>query len=114
MQCGVAKAIKQASYMFNRPLDIYIGAGVRYVKGLHSVTLICFQPNGRIYRLEERSIGQFEPREADYEIVFHNHIPSACGRNADGVWTYQIYVDGKCVVKDYFALKRKVVQVTFY
>jgi len=111
MQYGVSKALKKAAYTFDRPLDIYVGAGIRHVQGLHSVTYICFQPNGSIYKLEERSIGQFEPSEADYEVIFRNHIASMHGRIADGMWSYQIYLDGKCVVKDYFALKRKVVQV---
>ena len=46
--------------------------------------------------------------EADYEIVFKSHISPMHGRNAEGMWTFQIYLDGKCVVKDYFVLKRKV------
>lgn len=108
MSNGVAKAVKKAAYTFDRPLDIYTGVGIHQVKGLHSVTYICYQPNGSIFKLEECSIGQFEPNEADYEVVFKNHISPMHGRIAEGIWSFQIYLDGRCVVKDYFVLKRKV------
>lgn len=108
MSKGAAKTSKKAAFTLDRPLDIYAGADISGVKGLHSVTYICFQPDGSIYKIEESSMGQFEPNEADYEIVFKTHISPMNGRNAEGMWSFQIYLDGKCVVKDYFVLKRKV------
>ena len=66
MTRGITKAIKKAAYMLQRPLDIYTGVGICHVKGLHSVTYICFQPDGSIYKLEESSIGQFEENESHY------------------------------------------------
>ena len=109
MSNGVAKSIKKATYTLDRPLDIYAGADIAHVKGLHSLTYICFQPDGSIYKLEECSIGQFEKNEADYEVVFRNHIVATLGRAAEGMWSFQIFLDGKSVVKDYFVLKRKVI-----
>ena len=109
MSNGVAKSIKKAAYTLDRPLDIYAGADIAHVKGLHSLTYICFQPDGSIYKLEECSIGQFEKNEADYEVVFRNHIVATLGRAAEGMWSFQIFLDGKSVVKDYFVLKRKVI-----
>ena len=114
MTRGITKAIKKAAYMLQRPLDIYTGVGICHVKGLHSVTYICFQPDGSIYKLEESSIGQFEANEADYEIIFKTHISPLNGRAAEGMWSYQIYLDGKCVVKDYFSVRRQTVQKVCY
>ena len=114
MTRGITKAIKKAAYMLLRPLDIFTGVGICRVKGLHSVTYICFQPDGSIYKLEESSIGQFEENEADYEIIFKTHISPLNGRAAEGMWSYQIYLDGKCVVKDYFSVRRQTVQKVCY
>ena len=114
MTRGITKAIKKAAYMLLRPLDIFTGVGICQVKGLHSVTYICFQPDGSIYKLEESSIGQFEANEADYEIIFKTHISPLNGRVAEGMWSYQIYLDGKCVVKDYFSVRRQTVQKVCY
>ncbi len=96
-------------YVYDHPFDIYIGVDVCRVKGLHSLTYICFQPDGRIYMIEESSIGQFEENEADYEVVFKNRISRIQGRNAEGMWTCQVYLDGKRIIKDYFVVKRKII-----
>lgn len=105
---GVKNAVKKTQYIYDRPIDIYTGVSVRNVKGLHSLTYMCFQPDGSIYMLEESSIGQFETNEADYEVIFKNRISRIQGRNAEGMWSIQLYMDGKCIVKDYFAIKRNV------
>ena len=59
--------------------------------------------------IEEDSIGQFEQEASDYEIVFKNHIAKIRPSDAEGMWTIHIYLDGKCLVKDYFILKEKMI-----
>lgn len=58
--------------------------------------------------LEESSMGQFEPNEADYEVVFKNRVSRIQGRNAEGMWSFAVYLDGKQIIKDYFVVKRKI------
>ncbi|MBQ9699159.1 MAG: hypothetical protein IJV71_00900 [Lachnospiraceae bacterium] len=105
---GVKGSIKKTEYVYDHPFDIYIGVDICKVKGLHSLTYICFQPDGRIYMLEESSMGQFEPNEADYEVVFKNRVSRIQGRNAEGMWSFAVYLDGKQIIKDYFVVKRKI------
>ena len=58
--------------------------------------------------LEESTIGQFEQKEADYEVVFKIRIARIQGRHAEGMWSVQMYLDGKLVIKDYLVLKKKI------
>lgn len=109
MNNGVRASVKKTEYVYDRSFDIYVGVGICNVKGLHSLTYMCFQPDGRIYMLEESSMGQFEPNEADYEVVFRNRISRIPGRNAEGMWSFQVYLDGKRVVNDYFIVKKKII-----
>lgn len=106
---GVNGSIRKTEYVYDRPIDVYIGVDICKVKGLHTLTYICFQPNGMIYMIEESSMGQFEQSEADYEVVFKNRIKNIQGRYAEGMWTYQVYLDGKRIIKDYFVVKRKII-----
>ena len=105
---SVKDTMKKATCIYDRPLDIYVGASIHQVNGIHSLTYMCFQPDGRLYKLEECCIGQCN-QEADYEVVFMNHIAHMSGSVAGGMWTFQVYLDGKCIIKDYFVLKRKVI-----
>ena len=108
MNNGVDNSVKKTDYIYDRPIDVYIGVKIGNVKGLHTLTLMCFQPNGSIYMLEESAIGQFEQREADYEVVFKNRIARIQGRYAEGMWSVQMYLDGKLVIKDYLLIKKKI------
>lgn len=101
-------SLKKATFVYDRPLDIYVSVDVRNVQGIHSLTFICFQPDGRIYKIEECSIGHQENLE-DYRVVFKNHIERMLGRVAEGMWAVQVYLDGKSIIKDYFVLKRKII-----
>lgn len=108
MNNGVDNSIKKTDYIYDRPIDIYIGVKIGNVKGVHTLTLICFQPDGSIYMLEESTIGQFEQKEADYEVIFKSRIARIQGRHAEGMWSVQMYLDGKLVIKDYLVLKKKI------
>lgn len=108
MSHGVDNAIKKTEYIYDRPIDVYIGAKIGNVKGIHTLTLICFQPDGSLYMLEESTMGQFEQQEADYEVIFKNRIARIQGRYAEGMWSIQVYLDGKLVIKDYLVLKKKI------
>lgn len=111
---GLNKAVRKTEYVYDKPLDIYTGVSLEAVEGIHSITYICFQPDGSIYMIEEDSIGQFEPEKSDYEIIFKNHISGMPGRGAEGMWVIQIYLDGRCIAKDYFVMKRKVISNTVF
>lgn len=104
---SISRVDKKASYIYDKPLDIYVGIKTQSVIGLHSLTYICFQPDGRIYKIEECAIGKNDVME-EYEVIFQNHIAHIPGRVAEGMWAFQVYLDGHCIIKDYFVLKRKV------
>lgn len=98
---------KKTMYIYTKTMDLYISTSIIDVKDIHSVTYISFQPDGRIYQLEERMVGE-KDKAMDYNVLFCNHIAHNLGRVAEGMWSFQIYLDGRCVIKDYFSLKRKV------
>lgn len=100
--------VKKATFVYDRPLDICVSVDVHNVQGLHSLTFMCFQPDGRIYKIEECSIGR-QGKLEDYRVVFKNHIERMLGRVAEGMWAIQVYLDGNSMIKDYFVLKRKVI-----
>ena len=52
-------AVKKRYYLYDRPIDIYTSVAICGVEGLHSLTYMCFQPDGMLYMLEECSMGQF-------------------------------------------------------
>lgn len=106
---GVKKTTRKSEYVYSKPLDIYTAVELQDIKGLHSITYICFQPDGSIYMIEEDSVGQFATEICNYEIIFKNHISRIQGRNAEGMWIIQVYLDGRCIVKDYFVVKTKIV-----
>lgn len=106
---SVRTTARKTEYVYDKPLNIYTGVLLQGIAGLHSVTYICYQPDGNVYMIEEDSIGQFETGSFDYEVVFKNRISRIQGRNAEGTWLIQIYLDGKCIVKDYIMLKRRVI-----
>ena len=43
-----------------------------------------------------------------YEVIFKNRIARIQGRYAEGMWSIQVYLDGKLVIKDYLVLKKKI------
>lgn len=106
-------AIKKRDYLYDRPIDIYTSVAICRVEGLHSLTYMCFQPDGMLYKLEECSMGQFEQNEADYKVVFKNQISGIDNNSAEGVWSFQVYLDGKRIIQDYFIIKKKVISNMF-
>ena len=95
MNNGVDNSIKKTEYIYDRPIDVYVGVKIGNVKGIHTLTLICFQPNGSLYMLEESTMGQFEQKVADYEVIFKKRIDRIQGRYAEGMWSVQIYLEGE-------------------
>jgi hypothetical protein len=53
-------------------------------------------------------VGRLHQQEADYEVIFKNRIDRIQRRYAEGMWSIQVYLDGKLVIKDYLILKKKI------
>lgn len=98
----------RSEFIYNEPLNLCFGVYLSGVKGMHSVTYVCHQPDGRIYYLEEKAITVSENNTYNVDIIFKNRIAEIQPMYAVGVWQTEVFLDGNAVIKDYFTLKKNV------
>lgn len=107
MEQGVKLAVKKAEYQYIEPFSIFFGVSVFASKHIHSITIICFQPDGKIYYLEEGKVTQFDVKAFLTDLIFEIKINWVRFPYMDGTWQIHAYLDGQHVIKDYFRLGRK-------
>lgn len=111
------KSVKKKEFVLDRPLNLYFRMNLSGVRSLHSITVIYFQPDGRIYYLEEGGIYADEEDDCEVDIIFKKQISETEMRFAEGVWQIRAFLDGKSVIKDYFVLKKNIISnmvVSYY
>lgn len=102
------QSVQKKEFVCDRPLNLYFLMNLSGVRSLHSITVIYFQPDGRIYYLEEGGIYADE-EDCDVDIILKKRISETEMRFAEGVWQIRAFLDGKSVIKDYFILKRNII-----
>ncbi|MBQ4069246.1 MAG: hypothetical protein IJC76_08345 [Lachnospiraceae bacterium] len=93
-------------FIYDKYVDIRVGVKLLKVSNLHALTYILFQPDGRIHYLEECVIGELDIYSSCMEIVFGNRVSGMSINTVEGMWQVRIYLDGRCVIKDYLVIKR--------
>lgn len=97
------KRIKR--YDYKECVKIAACLDVENIKGVHNVTFIWYQPDGRIYRIEERSLTVFEVKPVNAQLWFWINTGELDIKYMRGIWEVDVFVDGKKEIKDNFILK---------
>lgn len=90
-------------------IKLSVGVHIKNITGTHSITIMWFQPDGRIFSIEERAL--VVPREhgmCEAETWFWLDVSQITGQYAEGIWGVQVYLDGMLSVNDNFALGRRI------
>lgn len=97
---SISKYYSKKQFVNNDIAKIAIGTKVENIKGIHSISVIWYQPDGRIYRLDERTIESEENVIA--EVWFWMNTNDMKGDFYKGIWTLEVFLDGRSVIKDNF------------
>lgn len=90
------------------------GLQVQNLKNVHSVTFIWHQPDGRIYRVEERALDV-----PDYvgvvsaDVWFWINFCEINSEFSEGVWCIEAFMDGRRCAMDYFLVRRQLLKKPF-
>ena len=113
--CGkMINCIKKKNLNFKDSMKVAVGLQVQNLKNVHSVTFIWHQPDGRIYRVEERALDV-----PDYagvvsaDVWFWINFCEINGEFSDGVWCIEAFVDGRRCAMDYFLVRRQLLKKPF-
>ena len=113
--CGkMINCIKKKNLNFKDSMKVAVGLQVQNLKNVHSVTFIWHQPDGRIYRVEERALDV-----PDYagvvsaDVWFWINFCEINGEFSDGVWCIEAFVDGRRCAMDYFLVRRQLLKSSF-
>ena len=113
--CGkMINCIKKKNLNFKDSMKVAVGLQVQNLKNVHSVTFIWHQPDGRIYRVEERALDV-----PDYvgvvsaDVWFWINFCEINGEFSDGVWCIEAFVDGRRWAMDYFLVRRQLLKKPF-
>ncbi len=101
--------ISRKEFIYGQMPEIFFGINLTGISDIHSITYICFQPNGQIFHLEEKSINTSKDNIYKTNVIFKTNISNVPINYAIGMWCVQAYMDGRCIVKDFFTVKKKVV-----
>ena len=113
--CGkIINCVKKKNLNFKDNLKVAVGLQVQNLKNVHSITFIWHQPDGRIYRVEERALDV-----PDYvgvvsaDVWFWINFCEINGEFSDGVWCIEAFVDGRRCAMDYFLVRRQLLKSSF-
>lgn len=66
--------------------EIFFGINLTGISDIHSITYICFQPNGQIFHLEEKSINTSKDNIYKTNAIFKTNISNVPINYAIGMW----------------------------
>ena len=102
---SICKSYSKKQFVNNDIIKIVIGTKIERIKDIHSLTVIWYQPDGRIYRIDERTVESEEDVVA--KVWFWLNSNEMKGDFFRGVWTVEIFLDGRSVIKDNFVISEK-------
>ena len=104
----------ETEYIYDKPIEMEYMLILNHLSGIHSVTFMCYQPDGRLFHFEEIALAQRLDESQIWEVSVNNRISKMEPKYALGKWQIQIYIDGEYRLTDYFVLKEKIrVYTTF-
>ena len=85
--------------------EVAAGMKLSDIIGAHVVTAIWYQPDGRVYHTDERTL--MSELNVEAEVWFWLRLGDMKARYCKGAWTLEMYVDGYKMVRDNFIIKEK-------
>ncbi|MBQ2980506.1 MAG: hypothetical protein IJD58_00100 [Lachnospiraceae bacterium] len=86
-------------------IKVAVCLDIRRIVGTHVVTVIWHQPDGRIFRVEDRTLDvPLENGEVNANVYFWLDFEDVRPSFAKGIWVIDVYLDGKKVLRDNFIL----------
>lgn len=93
------------NYVVRRDRHIEVVVDIMNLKGIHSATIIRYQPDGHIYCIEERAVENKFTTNLGVRVSFLVHMNWNAGDFYKGMWTYSVFADGKIIKQDYFMVQ---------
>lgn len=107
---NIIKAADKNVFILGKDKLIALYIDINNFKGIHSVTVFWHQPDGKIYRIEERAIGDKNNKEMNAQVCFFIEMNWDKGFFYKNTWSYSVLIDGKMVRREYFVVKDSVKQ----
>ncbi|MBQ2744983.1 MAG: hypothetical protein IJF37_05160 [Lachnospiraceae bacterium] len=102
----INKIVVKKGFNLRENKEVVVGAKVSEVIGVHLVTVIWFQPDGRMYHIDERTL--MSDFKVDAEVWFWLKTSEMSANYCKGAWTLEMYIDGDKVVRDNFIINEKI------
>ena len=75
------------------------------VTGLHSVTVVWFTPQGKVYEVAEANLFTPEGEEENpIKMWFWLDLNETITSNNYGMWLVKLFIDGQYILEDVFSL----------
>lgn len=101
----IQKAVRKSSINICYDRKVVIGVIINDLFGIHSITFIWHQPDGRIFRVEEKCLNiSCEMGIANAGVWTWLNTYDLKGEFIIGVWCVDILLDGKMVAREYVAI----------
>ena len=102
----INKVVSRKNLNMQDSRDVVIGIKLTDVLGVHVLTAIWYQPDGRIYHIDERTL--MSENNVEAEVWFWLKLCEMQPRFCKGAWTLEIYIDGCKRVRDNFVINEKI------
>ena len=102
----MTRAISKKNLNMQESKEVDVGIRFEDIEGVHTVTIIWYQPDGSVYHIDERTL------EAEYKVDavvwFWLKFSDMKAEYCVGAWTVDVFIDGRKIVRDNFIINRKM------
>lgn len=92
--------------VFKRTLDAKVVARFDFtnVTGVHTVTTAWVGPSGELFQVVEQNLFKAKGKKEPIKLWFWLDLTDSTHQYPAGVWTIQLFIDGRFVLADHFQL----------